>query len=250
MIALKKIIKKLSLKIPFKYRHKLIEHYDGQLFECHCGSVFKNKYELKGHQTIHSDKVECSVCRNQFSLFRDLAAHWRKNHSRTHGMLGSLKSKFFNNVEKHDYDAYFSLTVKVLNRSGPFICDNCGSRLSRRSSFLTHLAIYHSNVSFSCDLCRRSFTRKGLLAIHMEKDHLKNNLFKCHVCLHNASGRQALKVHMLLHGQKTECKICHKLVSNMYLHLRAHVKLKCFICSKIYPKNQKSRHMKAHLNRK
>lgn len=32
--------------------HKLISHYEGKLFECHCESVFKTNHNLRVHQRV------------------------------------------------------------------------------------------------------------------------------------------------------------------------------------------------------
>lgn len=139
--------------------------------------------------------------------------------------------------------------MKILNRSGPFICDKCGSSFPTRTSFLSHISFHHGPISF-CDLCPRSFVRKTLLSVHMKKDHLKLRPFECHVCSHESSSRGNLKIHMLLHGPKTECQICHKLVSNIKIHLTNHVKVQCSVCCKFCSKASIIYHMKTHRNRK
>lgn len=74
-------------------RHNLNEHYNGKLFDCHCGSVFKVKYQLKKHQKVHKEKEECKVCRKQLA-FISIKQHWRKFHLETHGRLETRKGKF------------------------------------------------------------------------------------------------------------------------------------------------------------
>lgn len=110
-------------------------------------------------------------------------------------------------------------SVKVLSRSGPFICDKCGAILGSRDSFHMHNAIRHRNASMFCDLCPESFTQKCKLKTHMEKDHLK---------------------------LKTKCNVCHKFVSNMNAHLKHHVKAKCPICSAIITRPNLTTHIKRH----
>lgn len=134
-------------------------------------------------------------------------------------------------------------TLRVLNRSGSFICDNCGFRFTNRKSFRNHHWQYHRSFSVFCDLCPQSFTIKSSLAIHLKQVHLKLRPYECKICLHKFSSKQSLKTHLLIHGPKIECKICHKLVSNMYHHLKAHEKVKCSVCSKIYSKHNLSSHI-------
>lgn len=168
------------------------------------------------------------------------------------GPTGSLKTSNVSSAGKViavDDEFIFLSTVRVLNRTGPFTCDKCGSRSSSRTAFQLHHSTYHRNFSVLCDLCPLSFVKKYLLARHMRKDHL-NHSFECYVCLNKFPNKRALKTHMLRHDPKTECKICHKLVTNMYEHKKNHIKLKCSICSKICSRASLSFHMRTHRNRK
>lgn len=75
--------------------HNLKEHYDGQLFECHCGSAFKLNSQLTAHQKTHIKKIEtCRACRKQFASSHSLYNHWTRTHLKTHGELTSIKSEF------------------------------------------------------------------------------------------------------------------------------------------------------------
>lgn len=139
---------------------------------------------------------------------------------------------------------WFFFTVKVLNRKGTFICDKCGSKLSNRQTFSLHNYQYHWREKKYCDLCPRMFYRKGMLVIHMERDHLKLLNFKCKFCHYKSFYKRELEQHMLRYGMKTECKICHKFVNNLKDHWRSHVKVKCRVCSNSYSKQYISHHIK------
>lgn len=138
------------------------------------------------------------------------------------------------------------LTVKVLNNTGPFICDKCGSKLSKRNTLANHLA-NHRKALKCCDLCPRSFICKLFLKLHIEKDHLRVT-FDCTFCSHKTYSQRLLKIHLLQHGSKTECKVCKKMVANMKHHLRSHVDVKCPICSKICSKASLKHHKRQHSN--
>lgn len=133
--------------------------------------------------------------------------------------------------------------LRVLNKNGPFICDNCGLKFSRRKSFRAHRSKHHGSVLVFCDLCPRSFTRKFELADHMKHVHLRLRPFECNVCSYKASTRSYLKIHVLQHDPKAECEICYKLVSNMRFHLRSHDKVKCTICRKFIQRQSLKRHI-------
>lgn len=43
------------------FRHILKKHYEGELHECHCGAVYKNKYDLNHHKKAHDPPITCDV---------------------------------------------------------------------------------------------------------------------------------------------------------------------------------------------
>lgn len=241
----------IFVRLTFNFRHNITKHYKGKIFDCHCGSIFKLNHQLKIHQQIHDEKQTCEVCKKKFSNTLSLGSHWRKNHLETHGRLESTKSKFFyRDLVTSDYQISNLAASRVLNSSGIFICDKCGLKYPNRDSFRIHHWLYHRNFSVFCDLCPRSFTRKQRLADHMKQVHVRFRPFECNVCSYKTSCIRSLKIHMLRHGAKTECEICHKLVSNIENHIGTHVKVECSICGKTYSKNHLSRHKKTHRNRK
>lgn len=137
-------------------------------------------------------------------------------------------------------------TVRVLNRNGPFICDNCGSEFSNRYSFQVHNHKKHVGVRRYCDLCPRFFRRKFLIIQHMMSEHMHFSPFECKVCGHKSHSGVNYKKHMLRHGPKTECNICHKFVTNMYNHLQSHAKVECHVCRKCFSKNNLKKHVRIH----
>lgn len=143
---------------------------------------------------------------------------------------------------------FFYRSVKKLNENGPFICDHCGLRSSSRHSFLAH-TIYcyrRDKIRYHCDLCPRSFYQKRNLIVHMKTIHLNILLFECKVCGHKSSRRTDLTKHMLQHEPKTECQVCHKLVTDIKTHLTFHVKVQCMTCNKFLSRNHISKHIKLH----
>lgn len=87
----------LDYKKVFDCRHKLRKHNEGEIFECHCGSVFKSKYTLATHQQTHKgEKVTCGACQHQFVNKFSLNTHWNAKHLKTHGAF----DKNLRNVSK------------------------------------------------------------------------------------------------------------------------------------------------------
>lgn len=123
------------------------------------------------------------------------------------------------------------LSNTYVHPSVKYICDKCGSELPNRRCIRDHFKKFHQFIKKYCDLCPQSFNQKCYLAYHIETKHL-NLSHDCNICGYKSFYKSSFRQHMLLHGQKTECKICHKLVTNVKSHLRSHVKANCPICGK------------------
>lgn len=68
------------------FRHDLKKHFEGKIYECHCGSVSSSKLKFATHQKTHNaEKFTCKVCQKQFSCRFTLKEHWNKNHINPHG---------------------------------------------------------------------------------------------------------------------------------------------------------------------
>lgn len=134
--------------------------------------------------------------------------------------------------------------MRILNLSGPFICDTCGSKVPSRRNFFSHNFKCRRATMF-CDSCPLTFNDKHALSTHIKRNHLKQLSFKCKECNYKGFCKQSLKSHMLKHSLKTECKVCHKIVANIDQHLKSHVKVKCLICSNFYSKLAIYRHVAA-----
>lgn len=136
-------------------------------------------------------------------------------------------------------------STDIILSNGPFTCDKCGFLFTTRKKFLTHDFSYHSAVKMFCDFCPRFFVFKYALEEHIQKDHLQLRIHKCKVCDFTSGMKGCLTRHMLQHGPKTECSICHKLISNMPAHLRIHIMAKCHICGKKLKKRSLLSHLRA-----
>lgn len=84
----------LFCELTLHFRHNLKEHYDGTLYECHCGSICKSKRNLEHHQETHTEKEICEVCDKQCSTRNTLRRHWNLKHVTTHGTFKYSRSKF------------------------------------------------------------------------------------------------------------------------------------------------------------
>lgn len=222
------------MKTLFVFRHRLEQHYKGELLRCHCGSVFKTKSCLISHQKSHDNrKFSCKFCKKKYKNFQYLQQHHKKHHLRMYGPIAKMIQKTRKLlIYSYYYFCYISLlcniffTAKVLNLRGTFICDKCGSELGHRGSFVSHFRTQHLNTTcFYCDLCPKSFKRKDVIQYHINS-HFKVDPIPCKVCGRKYASKKTFRVHMLRHEPKTKCEVCHKMVSYMFMHMRSHLKRK------------------------
>lgn len=214
-------------------RHTLRSHYDGKVYGCSCGSVYRSNRVLWSHKQTHKEMISCSVCQKQFTTTKNFMFHWKAHHFKTHGRHHMMKSKFlmlqpFGNW----YFFLFLWTVRVVNKIGPFICDKCGSKYERRPFLIFHLKSHQGIIGMLCDLCPQIFNQKGALVKHMEKAHMEPR-FACQICEYKNCHEKNLKTHMLRHGPKVKCKVCHRFSTNLGRHMRSrHPKAKWAVGTK------------------
>lgn len=125
----------------------------------------------------------------------------------------------------------------------------CDSTFPSRELFLRHVNYLHRPATMFCDLCPQSFRQKRFLKIHLRNFHMKLRPFACKVCEFKTFFKKSFRRHLYCHGSKTECKICHKLVSNLEQHLKSrHVKkFACNICEyRTADKRTFENHKQAH----
>lgn len=116
-------------------------------------------------------------------------------------------------------------TVRILDREGPFTCDKCGSKLTTRKSFQSHIYKSHQSYKkcFACDMCGFKTEYKGNLQSHM----LTHYRVECPICHKKVAAlRYHLKNHKTEHRPKEQCQVCHKMCSksNIERHMRIHSK--------------------------
>lgn len=89
------------------HRHKLRQHYRGELYECDCGAPFKSKWILETHKRKHSTKENiCKFCQTKYASIDSLKDHYRKKHPTT--VEGNSK---FSEVTRQIVSIYFNFHI-------------------------------------------------------------------------------------------------------------------------------------------
>lgn len=138
--------------------------------------------------------------------------------------------------------------VEVLNRCGPFECDQCGLDFKKREDFSLHFQSIHLKKYLFCDLCPIKVLYPAQLKIHKQDVHEKLRPLTCDLCEYTSKRKNTLESHMLRHSSKKNCEVCFKSVVNMYDHLKIHEEVKCSICQEIFNKRSIGMHYKSHRN--
>lgn len=140
--------------------------------------------------------------------------------------------------------------ITRLKYPGPYFCDHCEKISPSRPAMSSHLKFRHfKSGNFQCKECPKEFRENYLLTNHVNACHLKIKPFACNVCKYKSALEGSLKRHIkLMHGKKSSCPVCGKLVSNLEEHVKSvhsESRVVCGICCRNF-KNSDSheRHVK------
>lgn len=125
--------------------------------------------------------------------------------------------------------------ITRLKYPGPYFCDHCEKICPSRPAMSSHLKFRHFKTGeFECKECPKVFRERFMLTNHVRACHLKIKPFACKICFYKTALEGGLKRHMkLVHGEKTPCPICGKLVTIVDLHIQTvhkEPKVSCKIC--------------------
>ena len=187
-ICNKTFTKKVGLKA-----HIFSMHQDKRCFECLiCGK----KYKLKGHLKVHKVLVheranqkpfKCSACEAAFKTKHQLKIHGFKVH----------KEVFESDIEYQRYLEKVAERKKVAETM-VYECTLCKKTFTKKYNLDMHMFCVHGNEkNFECSICGKRFNRKGNLGIHHKNKHgSQDRPFQCNNC--DATFKQSphLKQHM------------------------------------------------------
>lgn len=156
----------MTKRFECRFCHKLLVNAAGLInhenthmgrrpHKCHiCLKTFTAKSNLMDHNRVHANPRgdTCRVCRRHFSNSSSLRVHIRTKH-----------------LSDNDPCRYFN-------------CQLCNIKFKSPYELLRHQKMIHrKNTDFTCDLCRKQFTWKHQLIVHM-RVHSGVRPYKCSNC--------------------------------------------------------------------
>lgn len=106
-------------------------------------------------------------------------------------------------IECHMPFANTSYLNSHMHKHKPVVC-GCGKRLPNRTCFFNHkkTCIKHKNIKtqYICDYCKKEYSRKNVLRMHIKHRHTVGSLFQCDRCGKKFNSR----MHLIEHGNTHE----------------------------------------------
>ncbi|XP_028319615.1 zinc finger protein 182-like [Gouania willdenowi] len=192
-----------------------------------------------------SKKAEmgCKASKTQISSFQQICSKTKVQVKITSECVGGKKTSL---------SAASKLKINLGEK--PFKCDVCRKCFTRKQHLQLHMRIHTGEKPFKCDVCSKGFITKHHLLLHMTI-HTGEKPFKCDVCSKCFITKQHRQLHLRIHtGEKPfKCDVCSKSFTqkqDLKRHMIIHTgekPFKCDVCSKCYTqKSDLNRHMIIH----
>lgn len=161
-----------SMTSVFIYRHMQI-HGSSKGYVCsYCSKKFMQSAQLKNHVLIHTkdknsnqsrwySQKTCEICGHLFCNSRTLSKHIKAVH----------------------------------NKIKPFICNVCGYKSARKSTWQIHMNQHTGDKPYECKVCDFRARDPACMARHALL-HTHNNPYKCNYCTFQSVQSIALKRHV------------------------------------------------------
>lgn len=120
-------------------------------------------------------------------------------------------------------------------RKTSFLCDICRKGFSGKYDLLVHIRTHTKRKDFVCRICKEEFLHKCNLKKHLCQFHPNEIPYVCEICRKIFSDRDRLITHLFTHteGRAVVCETCRRGTyqkCNRDVHVRKHTREAPFMC--------------------
>ena len=185
-------------------------HSSVRPYECDfCKKAYKDRGALNKHLLTHQDKkVECVVCRRQFTNQAQVVRHmqfhysWPGDSFKRKTYIGPDGEKLKYKCEHCDktFNHYSNMNSHMhkKHKEKKIQCADCPKQFAYQYELREHMFMHTKGEisKFKCQFCEKSFQRSTTLKNHERTTHLGIKRFKCEVCGKGFGTKFNMKVHI------------------------------------------------------